>query len=378
MQCTPLRRVQQTALACGSTVHGNTVTGVHAVGNLSREHVYNLTLMRPTAITFDACNSSYDVSLRVFAARTQREVAYRDDGGCPADVPSNRVRLTTVLHPGEYEVVIEGWGTDEGEYWLTVHCLELTTWAPTVATPPAVVSTAAGSSTARTAGVSLTATATASTAQRESTSRPLSSTHVPPSGRPTGSTPTPNPSATLASATPMPTVVPTWSPTAELADLPGDSGSALLPTAQPRESTFAPSGAFSPFSSVGSPTPQPSNTPTTAVPSGSGVTTIAPTATTTPVDRAAASPATSRDATVLVTSLTLAALAVLSIVVMVVWSVRKRKDAFNPADLPMNMAQDLLSKQAAADKFRDHAYSNPVYGHSQYAGYLDVEGEEDH
>jgi hypothetical protein len=127
MECAPVddtaaARIQEQPLTCGDAVVGDTSTGVDRGGESAREHVYNFTVATPTTVTFDACNSSYDVFLRVLDAIDATEVVSQDDGGCPTTVDGSRVIMSSFLLPGTYQLVIEGWNASEGLYDVTMTC----------------------------------------------------------------------------------------------------------------------------------------------------------------------------------------------------------------------------------------------------------------
>ena len=134
----------ESVLLCGSTVHGSTAEPglVSAVGEPSNEHVFGLEVTdTATAYAFDTCGSSFDTVVHVYDAGFTAELAHCDDdepaaqgnwtcGGGPASCVGGvsrrrtQARLSVVLEPGSYRVVLEGFYTGNGAYVLSTTCSE--------------------------------------------------------------------------------------------------------------------------------------------------------------------------------------------------------------------------------------------------------------
>ena len=101
----------------------------------SSEHIYTFTVGPANAqdITFDTCGSGFDVTLLV--ANDQGSViSAQDEDNCGGSF--NAETLDVTLNPGNYYVVIEGFGGAEGPYTLTTTCVSASpTSAPTSASP---------------------------------------------------------------------------------------------------------------------------------------------------------------------------------------------------------------------------------------------------
>jgi len=114
-------------ISCGETRFGSTVNGAHTLGMSSREQHYEFTLTETTSVAFNGCNASYDIYLRIYNQAMNQQIAYRDDGGCPAGISSLRTVLTRTLEAGTYNVIVEGFSNRQGSYSLSMGCSEPTT-----------------------------------------------------------------------------------------------------------------------------------------------------------------------------------------------------------------------------------------------------------
>jgi len=117
--------VDQGAITCGETVSGHTASGSNTLGHRSPEHTYTLTLASPAVVAMNLCQADFDVYARIYQAGNQ--IAYRDDGGCGTGVHPYRTVLTTRLDTGTYELIVEGYSRNYGNYNLTVSCEHETT-----------------------------------------------------------------------------------------------------------------------------------------------------------------------------------------------------------------------------------------------------------
>ena len=113
----------QGQLGCGQSLNGNTETGAHRYGYNSREHYYNISVVaNNTLISIDTCNSSFDTHLLIADNRSQ-EVARKDDGGgCSDSSATRQENYTAIFQPGDYMVVVEGYGNIQGEYTVSMSC----------------------------------------------------------------------------------------------------------------------------------------------------------------------------------------------------------------------------------------------------------------
>ena len=136
----------ESSLFCGGTAHGSTaVPGLTSVvGEPSNEHIFGLEVTgRATAYVFDTCGSSFDTVVRIYDAGFTAELAVCDDdeptrhgnwtcgagtgtGTCARGVGHQdhraQARLSVVLDPGSYRVVLEGFYMGTGAYVLSTTC----------------------------------------------------------------------------------------------------------------------------------------------------------------------------------------------------------------------------------------------------------------
>merc|ERR1711994_324280 len=108
-------------IACGRTVSGTTVGRSSTVGNNAGEAVFE----------FVATESEYDSVIRVYEgaaanlSRTSRQIAMNDDhsGRCSG---SNRfashIRRARTTIGQTYTLVVEGYGSNEGNFVVTANC----------------------------------------------------------------------------------------------------------------------------------------------------------------------------------------------------------------------------------------------------------------
>eukprot|EP00041_Stephanoeca_diplocostata_P022689 m.543534 g.543534 ORF g.543534 m.543534 type:complete len:856 (+) comp22130_c0_seq2:292-2859(+) len=105
---------------CGSTFAGTTTFGSsYGIGGLAGEHIYTFVAPVTGSYILNSCGSAFDTWLRVFSADLSTEIAECDDcGPC-----GSRSVLSTVLAAGTaYNVVVEGWGSMDGSYTVSVTC----------------------------------------------------------------------------------------------------------------------------------------------------------------------------------------------------------------------------------------------------------------
>lgn len=108
------------SIVCGQRVFGTTVGASNTGGNLAGDHVYQLDLAQEQLLEFDACDSAYDSSIRIFDQDQNQELVGCDNcGGCSVQ---GRTRLATTLSAGSYRIMIEGSGRQEGVYSMGLTC----------------------------------------------------------------------------------------------------------------------------------------------------------------------------------------------------------------------------------------------------------------
>merc|ERR1712038_582944 len=117
-------------IACGRTVSGTTVGRSSIVGNNAGEAVFEF-VATESEYEFDACLSGYDSVIRVYEgaaanlSRTSRQIAMNDDhsGRCSG---SNRfashIRRARTTIGQTYTLVVEGYGSNEGNFVVTANC----------------------------------------------------------------------------------------------------------------------------------------------------------------------------------------------------------------------------------------------------------------
>ena len=108
-------------MSCGDTVTGSTVSAGSHLGNGASDHIYSFSLSADQPlwfVQFDSCDSTFDTWLRVFDPSLSTELAGCDDcGPC-----GTRTVLEAQLPPGDYNFVVEGFSSSEGDYSVTMTC----------------------------------------------------------------------------------------------------------------------------------------------------------------------------------------------------------------------------------------------------------------
>lgn len=134
MSCSPATTTpapgpaSQGSVECGQTVSGNTLSGSHSHGNPAYEHRYTLTLTGEAIVTFNACEADFDIYLRLYrGVGTNTQIQYRDDGGCGTAYHPYRTKMISTLLAGDYDIMVEGYWNNNGNYNLTVSCEYITT-----------------------------------------------------------------------------------------------------------------------------------------------------------------------------------------------------------------------------------------------------------
>ena len=107
-------------IACGESVVGTTIEAGSHVGNGASDHIYSFSLSEDQAgfVQFDSCESDFDTYLRVFNSDLTSEITGCDDCG-PCGV---QTVLDAQLSAGEYNLVIEGYSSTEGNYEVAMIC----------------------------------------------------------------------------------------------------------------------------------------------------------------------------------------------------------------------------------------------------------------
>ena len=123
MSPTPPPPPAEGEITCGGSVSGNTAGAVHVVGSVSGEHYYDVHVVGgTTTYTFATCvGSSFDTRLRLYSGShldaSSTEIANNDDD-C-----GYQSRITVVLEPGTYTLLVEGYTSHEGAYTVTTTCI---------------------------------------------------------------------------------------------------------------------------------------------------------------------------------------------------------------------------------------------------------------
>jgi hypothetical protein len=107
-------------IACGDSVVGTTLEAGSHVGNGASDHIYSFSLGEDQAgfVQFDSCASDFDTYLRIFNSDLTAEIAGCDDCG-PCGL---QTVLDAQLPAGEYNLVIEGFSSTEGNYDVAMIC----------------------------------------------------------------------------------------------------------------------------------------------------------------------------------------------------------------------------------------------------------------
>jgi hypothetical protein len=112
-------------LQCGDTLVGDTTGEGSHRGNSASDHIYffEVDSAGVANIEFDSCGSEFDTHLRVMTPNLQTEIVECDDcGSCDQQT----VLDTGGLQPGQYALIIEGYGSHEGSYVVNVTCQNAT------------------------------------------------------------------------------------------------------------------------------------------------------------------------------------------------------------------------------------------------------------
>lgn len=114
---------------CTASLQGTTDDGTDVLSQGGLEKLYLFNVTAQTEITFDACESSFDTILSVYALSatlfesSTAPLVTRDDGGCDANGGLfTRTKLSVILDPGCYVFVVEGYSTEQGAYDIVVSC----------------------------------------------------------------------------------------------------------------------------------------------------------------------------------------------------------------------------------------------------------------
>lgn len=110
-------------LTCGDTVIGNTATdGINCLGNDAPDVVYSFSLQEPQAVSFSTCgtHTDFDTYLRLYRNCIGDVLDSNDDSACEQVYFASSIEA--VLEAGSYSIVVEGWGTETGNYELSVTC----------------------------------------------------------------------------------------------------------------------------------------------------------------------------------------------------------------------------------------------------------------
>lgn len=119
MHCNQPHGVDGT-IACAETVTGSTQGGANALGTGSSDHFYTFSLVTDSSVQFDSCLSSFDTFLRIYSSDMGTELHSCDNcGDC-----GTRTVLDADLRAGDYILVVEGYGAEEGDYDVVMSCPE--------------------------------------------------------------------------------------------------------------------------------------------------------------------------------------------------------------------------------------------------------------
>ena len=138
--------VYQGQLGCGGDVTGTTTDSISVVGNIAPDHSYSFYAPHAGVYVFDSCASTFDTWLMIYRrSNLGGAPAYSCDdcGECSNFLPgSGGLSLQTVanvsLMPGDYVLVVEGTGAEQGSYGVSVSgpgCLPPPTGSPVTSGP---------------------------------------------------------------------------------------------------------------------------------------------------------------------------------------------------------------------------------------------------
>lgn len=118
----------RTAPSGSSTAVGYT----NVSGNAAADVFYRFTLTSSANVTVSTnhANTNFNSYLRLYASGCGSQIAFNDDAGAG----NTRSAFTTALCAGTYIVQVEGLGTAQGDFDLTVSAMELSVTAPALAT----------------------------------------------------------------------------------------------------------------------------------------------------------------------------------------------------------------------------------------------------
>jgi len=137
---------QAPQLTCNEQITGTTGDGFHYLGHQSNEVYFKVVVTKSMRVIVKSCGSSFDTVLSLFNTTgfTPLSIAVtcnddHDDGGrCPDASDILHSVIDVVLDPGDYYVVIEGYGTQstDGEFKLTYKCPDVVMESTDSTVPP--------------------------------------------------------------------------------------------------------------------------------------------------------------------------------------------------------------------------------------------------
>jgi hypothetical protein len=122
----PLAKIEG-SIHCGHTVTGSTRGAESVHGEAAGEHIYHFSIPPDSAqhtISFDSCLSKFAAIVRVTTLDLKEEFFVGEDRpGAECDDPRHEPTLAfSGLRGGEYALTVEGRGSDEGAYQLSMAC----------------------------------------------------------------------------------------------------------------------------------------------------------------------------------------------------------------------------------------------------------------
>ena len=113
------------------------------------DHVYRFKLMEGSwGVHFNSCESDYDTYLRVMTSDMGAELAGCDDCGPCGTRTVLDAELDCAQHHCNYVLVVEGYGSNEGSYSVTMTCNEMNDLEGTIACGETVASSTEGATNA--------------------------------------------------------------------------------------------------------------------------------------------------------------------------------------------------------------------------------------